>query len=177
MTTVAQNDLITLNYGQHISRRVWTSLCNRFGFSADQKPEYISNGAEQTAYNFGDKYVLKLSNREFIIKTSKKLLRKKIPMVARCLAVVKANNLKSDKFYCIVQERCKPNKGQFNTNKFYKLSEMARKLQDQYPLEVLEAATRLNKLKIECVCDLHGENIMIDSNGFPVISDYGCLRF
>jgi hypothetical protein len=141
-------------------------------------PKYINRGVEQTTYDFGPKYVLKISNQNFIIKTSKKLNRKRIPMVAKCLTVVKANDRPNDNFYCIVQERCKPTNDDGTTKDFHTLAALVQEFKDKgVSPDVILAAAQLNKLKVKYLWDLHSSNVMFDLKGSPVISDYGCLRF
>lgn len=181
--TMQQNDDVCLNpdsaWGKHyVSRQVWKKLCRKCGFSETSVPKYISNGAEQTTYDFGPKYVLKISDRDFIVKTGKKLNRKRIPMVAKCLAIVKANDRPNDGFYCIIQERCKPMESSGSTGDFHQLASLMQEFRKKgVSPDMIIAAAQLNKLGAQYLCDLHSANMMFDSKNTLVISDYGCLRF
>lgn len=178
-----QHDEICINpgsaYGKHrVARRVWNDLCKKYGFPADSLPEYISSGAEQTTYSFGDKYVLKVSDRDFIIKTGKKLKGKRIPMVAKCLTIVKANDRPNDSLHCMVQERCRAMNGEGDTNNFHKLAKLVQEFKNKdVPPDLLIAAAQLTKLNVDYLCDLHSANMMFDPKNTAVLSDYGCLRF
>lgn len=156
-----------------ITKSIWRALCSKYNFPIDTVPKYISNGAEQSVYDFGKDYVLKISDECLIIKTSKKLVGKRINGVARCFDVVKANGIKGDDTYCIIQERCSPG-GPYP--KFKNTACNIQSILRAYSKEEIEIASQLSRIGTSYLTDLHGANFMNNSNGKSVISDYGCIR-
>lgn len=164
-------------YGEKITVRksLWKRMCLKFNFPIDTVPEYISNGAEQTVYSFGPKYVLKISNKDFIIASALGLVKKDIKGVAKCLFVAKANTCEKCTFHCIVQERCTEPDDYSAFQK--KAARVGNLVSGNYSAEEIKMAARLRKLGVTRICDLHGANFMQNSDGECVFSDYGCLRF
>lgn len=161
-----------------ISYQVWAYLCKKFNVPLDFQPTYLSNGAEQVVYEFGPNHVLKVSDRDFIIKSAKKLRGRKIMGVARCFSVVKAHP--NNSYYCIVQERCKVGEGAHGGNACYDfmqdLSHAFTVLKGR-DVKLIESAIKLKKLGLQSVVDFQNANAMVSGDNKIVVSDYGCLRF